>query len=206
MRADDVSMTVLGRPWSEDAAGRSRRVLTTILFTDIVDSTGRLQELGDRAWGRLLAAHHVLCRTLFERFGGLEIDDAGDGFFAAFPLATGAVTCARALHAAASELDLQLRSGVHTGECELVHGRLRGIAVHVGARTAALARPGEVLVTSTVYDLVQGSTLSFEERGLHRLRGLPGTRRLFVALPMRNAHALTGAPGRRAAVGVSRRP
>jgi class 3 adenylate cyclase len=200
-----MSVTTRNLHRSGHTVGNPQRVLTTVLFTDIVDSTRHLHELGDRAWGRLLSAHHALCRDLFERFDGLEIDDAGDGFLAAFSLATRALACARSLHAGAIELDLELRSGLHTGECELVDGRLRGIAVHVGARAASLARPGEVLVTSTVLDVVQGVSLSFEDRGVHRLRGLPGSRQLFAALPRTRPRHSIGASARRAAVGVSRR-
>ncbi len=159
----------------------SRRILTTVLVTDIVDSTGRLMEVGDRSWAQVLSVHHARFRDLLGRFDGREIDDAGDGFLAAFDLATKAVTCADALHRSVADLGLEVRSGLHTGECDLVDGRLRGVAVHVGARIAALAAPGEVLVSATVFDVVQGARLHFEDRGLRRLRGLSGARRVFAA-------------------------
>lgn len=205
MHARDVSVTARPQPWVENAAATRRRVLTTVLFTDIVGSTRRAHELGDSGWADLLAAHHSMCRRLFDRFGGLEIDDAGDGFLAAFALASMALSCARSLHLGVVNLGLELRSGLHTGECELVGGRLRGIAVHIGARIAALAEPGEVLVTATVIDVIQGVEAAFEDRGLHRLRGVPGERRLFGVRPT----AVPAAPRAlrsRSAVGVTRRP
>jgi len=205
MRARNVSLTARLQPWVEDAVATRRRVLTTVLFTDIVGSTSRAHELGDRGWADLLAAHHAMCRGLFDRFGGLEIDDAGDGFLAAFALASRALACARSLHLGVGELGLELRSGLHTGECELVGGRLRGICVHIGARIAALAEPGEVLVTATVIDVVQGVEVAFEDRGLHRLRGVPGERRLFGVRPSADRTA-TRALRSRSAVGVTRRP
>jgi class 3 adenylate cyclase len=169
------------RRWFEDLESFSRRVLTTVLFTDVVDSTGRVCELGDRRWTELLRTHHARFRDRLALFGGREVDAAGDGFLAAFDVPTRAVAFACAFHHGLVDLRLQVRTGVHTGECELEDGRLRGVAVHVGARLASLARPGEVLVSSTVRDVVAGSGLRFADRGLHELRGVPGQRRLYAA-------------------------
>ena len=151
-------------------APESDRVLATVLFTDIVGSTRRAAELGDRRWRDLLEAHNEAVRAQLERFRGQEVDTAGDGFLA---------TCA--IRDRVRGLGLELRAGVHTGECELANGKVRGIAVHTGARVAARAAPGEVLVSSTVKDLVAGSGIDFEERGEHELKGVPGTWRLYAA-------------------------
>jgi class 3 adenylate cyclase len=129
------------RRWFEDLEPFSRRVLTTVLFTDVVDSTGRLLELGDRTWTELLRSHQTRFRERLGRFGGREVDAAGDGFLAAFDVPTYAVAFACAFHDEVIELGLEVRTGVHTGECELEDGRLRGVAVHVGARLASIARP-----------------------------------------------------------------
>ena len=169
------------RRWFEDFESFSRRVLTTVLFTDVVDSTGRVCELGDRTWTALLRTHHTRFRDGLGLFGGREVDAAGDGFLAAFDVPTHAVAFACAFHEGVGDLGLEVRTGVHTGECELEDGRLRGVAVHVGARLAGLARPGEVLVSSTVRDVVAGGGLRFADRGQHELRGVPGRRRLFAA-------------------------
>lgn len=194
------------RRWFEDIESFSHRVLTTVLFTDVVDSTGRLLELGDRTWTRLLGRHHARFRATLDRFGGREVDAAGDGFLASFDIPTRALACACAFHDDAGELGLEVRTGVHTGECELEGERLRGVAVHVGARLAALARPGEVLVSATVRDLVSGGRLRFMDRGLHELRGVPGQRRLFAALWNEDeAHASLRPSEVRTAVGVSHR-
>jgi class 3 adenylate cyclase/pimeloyl-ACP methyl ester carboxylesterase len=158
-------------------------VLTTVLFTDIVGSTERAAELGDRAWRDLLHDHHVLVRRELARFRGQELDTAGDGFFATFDGPARAISCARSVVDALEELDLGVRVGVHTGECELEDGKVTGIAVNIGARVAAAAGPGEVLVSGTVKDLVAGSGLEFEERGLRELKGVPGEWRLYAALP-----------------------
>jgi class 3 adenylate cyclase len=194
------------RRWFQDLESFSRRVLTTVLFTDVVDSTGRLLELGDRAWTELLRSHHARFRERLGRFGGREVDAAGDGFLAAFDVPTCAVAFACSFHHEVVELGLEVRTGLHTGECELEDGRLRGIAVHVGARLASLARPGEVLVSATVRDVVAGAELRFVDRGLHELRGVPGKRRLFAALWNGDEASPAGGRGRtRAAVGVSHR-
>jgi pimeloyl-ACP methyl ester carboxylesterase len=156
------------------------RVLATVMFTDIVGSTERAVQLGDRAWRELLDAHHGVVRAHLGRFRGREIDTAGDGFFAAFDGPARAVRCARAVVDAVAELGLEVRAGVHTGECEVAGEALRGIAVHVGARVAARAAPGEVMVSNTVKDLVAGSGLAFDDRGEAELKGVPGTWRLYA--------------------------
>jgi class 3 adenylate cyclase len=157
------------------------RVLATVLFTDIVGSTERAAELGDRRWRDLLGAHDAAMRRELDRFRGREVDTAGDGFFATFDGPARAVRCAMSAGAAARELGVEIRAAIHTGECELDGAKVRGIAVHTGARIASLAGPGEVLVSHTVKDLVAGSGLEFEDRGVHELRGVPGTWRLYAA-------------------------
>jgi class 3 adenylate cyclase/pimeloyl-ACP methyl ester carboxylesterase len=156
--------------------GRSEaeRVLATILFTDIVGSTEKAVSLGDRAWQSLLARWETAFRRELTRFNGRELDTAGDGFFAAFDGPARAIRCAGAARDAARDLGLEIRSGLHSGECERHGAKLAGIAVHVGSRVSALAAPGEVLVSQTVKDLVAGSELEFEERGSHVLKGVPG--------------------------------
>jgi pimeloyl-ACP methyl ester carboxylesterase/class 3 adenylate cyclase len=156
------------------------RVLATVLFTDIAGSTARAVELGDRRWRELLEVHHAAVRRQLERFRGREVDMAGDGFLATFDGPARGVRCARAIVDAVREVGLDLRAGLHTGECELVNGGVRGIAVHTGARVAAQARPGEVLVSSTVKDLTAGSGIEFEDRGEHELKGVPGEWRLYA--------------------------
>ena len=156
------------------------RVLVTVLFTDIVGATERVATLGDRGWRELLTRHHSIVRKQLERFRGREIDTAGDGFLATFDGPARAVRAACAMRDAVRPLGIQIRAGLHTGECEVIGEKLGGIAVHTGARVAALASPDEVLVSSTVKDLVAGSGLRFQERGLHVLRGVPGEWRLFA--------------------------
>jgi class 3 adenylate cyclase len=156
------------------------RVLATILFTDIVGSTAKAAELGDARWRELLEQHHSVVRRQLARFQGREIDTAGDGFFATFDGPARAIRCATAISDTVSDLGLAVRAGLHTGECELVEGKIGGIAVHIGARVAANADPGEVLVSSTVRDLVAGSGLTFEDRGSAELKGVPGEWRLFA--------------------------
>lgn len=155
------------------------RVLSTVLFTDIVGSTGKAVELGDKAWREVVERHHGVVRGHLARFRGREIDTAGDGFFASFDGPARAVRCACAISEAVRELGLEVRAGLHTGEVELAEDRPRGIAVHIGARVAAQAAPGEVLVSSTVKDLVAGSGLEFEDRGTAELAGVPGEWRLY---------------------------
>jgi class 3 adenylate cyclase len=158
------------------------RVLATVLFTDLVGSTERAADLGDRRWRELLEAHHAAVRRELERFGGREIDTAGDGFLAAFDGPARAIRCASAVVAAVSALGLQMRAGVHTGECEVLGEKLAGQAVHVGARVAAQAGPGEVLISSTVRDLIAGSGIELEDRGLYALKGIEEERRLYAAV------------------------
>jgi class 3 adenylate cyclase len=154
------------------------RVLVTVLFSDIVGSSEKAAALGDRGWRELLQRHHELVRRQLESFRGQDVDTAGDGFFASFDGPARAIRCGCAIAAAMPEIGLEVRIGLHTGECELVDGKVAGIAVHTGARVAALAKPGEVLVSSTVKDLVAGSGLAFEDRGRHELKGIPGEWRL----------------------------
>jgi pimeloyl-ACP methyl ester carboxylesterase len=156
------------------------RLLATVLFTDIVGSTERASELGDRAWIRLLERHHDVIRRQLARFRGREMDTAGNGFLATFDGPARAIRCAGEIVAEVRELGLELRAGLHTGECEVVNGKIAGVAVHTGARVAAQAGPGEVLVSSTVKDLVAGSGLEFEDRGSHELKGVPGEWRLYA--------------------------
>lgn len=157
------------------------RVLATVMFTDIVGSTERAAQLGDQRWRDLLGAHHQAVRRELARFRGREIDTAGDGFFATFDGPARAVRCAQAITVSMQSLGLQVRAGLHTGECEIMGDKVAGIAVNIGARVAALAAAGEVLVSSTVKDLVAGSGLSFSERGSHSLKGIAGEWRLFAA-------------------------
>src|ERR671934_770155 len=153
-------------------APESDRVLATVLFTDLVESTKRAAELGDRRWRELLEAHNATVRSELARFRGREVDTAGDGFLATFDGPARAIRAACAIRDGVRRLGLELRAGLHTGECELADGQVRGIAVHTGARVAAEAGPGEVLVSSTVRDLVAGSGISFEERGERELKGV----------------------------------
>ena len=150
------------------------RVLATVLFTDIVGSTERAAALGDRKWRDVLGAYYAVVRRELKQFRGRELDTAGDGFFASFDGPARAVRCAQAISSGARLVGVDVRAGVHTGECEIVGEKLGGIAVHIGAHIAALAGGGEVLVSNTVKDLVVGSGLSFESRGQHVLKGVPG--------------------------------
>lgn len=168
--------------WETDARREPDRQLATLLFTDIVGSTTQLTKLGDAGWREVLERHHALVRSELARARGTEVDTAGDGFFAAFDGPARAVRCAKSIVDRMHELGLDVRSGLHTGECEIVDGKVSGIAVHTGARVAAHANPGEVLVSSTVKDLVAGSGLEFEDRGVHELKGIPGEWRLYAAL------------------------
>ena len=156
------------------------RVLATVLFTDIVDSTARAADLGDRRWRELLLRHHDIVRRELARFRGREIDTAGDGFFATFDGPARGIRCAVSLAAHVRELGLETRAGLHAGEIELMDGAAGGIAIHIGARVASAAGPGEVLVSSTVKDLVAGSGLAFADRGDHSLKGVPGRWRLYA--------------------------
>jgi class 3 adenylate cyclase len=171
----------LSENWAERAWEDTEqdRVLATVLFTDIVGSTAKAAELGDARWREMLSQHHALIRRLLVRFRGTELDTAGDGFFASFDGPARAIRCACAIAEEVKALGLEVRAGLHTGECELLDGKVGGIAVHIGARVAKEARPGEVLVSSTVKDLVAGSRLQFSDRGAAELKGVPGEWRLF---------------------------
>jgi class 3 adenylate cyclase len=155
-------------------------VLATLLFTDIVSSTELAARLGDATRREVLGRHHALVRRELVRFRGEEKDTAGDGFFATFDGPARAIRCAQAVVEGVRELGLEVRAGVHTGECELHDAKVAGIAVSIGARVTSAARGGEVLVSQTVKDLVAGSGLSFEPRGEHELRGVPGSWRLYA--------------------------
>jgi class 3 adenylate cyclase len=174
--ADEISAFAVSA-WGEP---EPETVLATVLFTDVVGSTAKAAELGDRAWAQLVERHHVLVRAQLDRFRGRELDTAGDGFFAVFDGPIRAIRCATAIEDSVRDLGLELRAGLHTGECEMVGEKLAGIAVSVGARVASQAQPGEVLVSSTVKDLVAGSALSFQDRGEHELKGVPGKWRLYA--------------------------
>jgi class 3 adenylate cyclase len=156
------------------------RVLATVLFTDIVGSTERAHELGDRRWRELVDRHHELVRRELTRFRGHEVDTAGDGFFATFDGPARAIRCARAIVDDVRGVGLEIRAGLHTGEVELAGDAVRGIAVHTGARVAAQAGAGEVLVSQTVKDLVAGSGIDFVERGSRELKGIPGEWQLYA--------------------------
>jgi pimeloyl-ACP methyl ester carboxylesterase len=170
--------------WESDVSAESEpdRALATVLFTDLVDATAKAVALGDRRWRELVQQHHGHIRRQLLRFRGREVDTAGDGFLASFDGPARAVRCAGAIVEAVRDLGLAVRVGLHTGECELVDGKVAGIAVHIGARVAQEARPNEVLVSSTVKDLVAGSGLRFEERGPVELKGVPGRWRLYAAV------------------------
>jgi class 3 adenylate cyclase len=153
---------------------RYDRVLATVLFTDIVGSTERAATIGDRDWRELLERHHRLLRAALERYGGREVHTAGDGFLATFDSPRRAIECARAAGDAIRSIGLEIRAGIHTGEVELSGAEVQGIAVHIGARIASLAGPGDVFVSSTVKDLVTGSGIEFDDRGTHALKGVTG--------------------------------
>ena len=172
---DEIQEFLTGVRGSPDAD----RILATVLFTDIVQSTQRAAELGDQRWRRVLDSHYALVRRALTRFRGREVKTTGDGFLASFDGPARAVRCAGAIIEGARQLDLEVRAGIHTGECEVRGDDLGGIAVHIGARVVALAGPGEVLVSSTVKDLVAGSGLEFEDRGRHALKGVPDEWRLY---------------------------
>src|SRR5262249_13988803 len=175
-------------PFLQEAAMREapepEKVLATILFSDIVGSTARAAELGDARWRELLAAHHGRVRARRARFRGVELGTAGGGFFARFPGPAGAIRCALAVRDAVGRVGVVLRVGLHAGECEVLDGKVAGIAVAIGARVSARAAAGEVLVSQTVKDLVAGSGIGFDDRGLAELKGVPGQWRLYsVASP-----------------------
>jgi len=170
-------------PFLQEAASREapepEKVLATVLFSDIVGSTARAAQLGDAGWRELLAAHHGRVRAQLARFRGVELDTAGDGFFARFDGPARAIRCALAIRDAVREIGIDVRLGLHAGECEVLDGKVAGIAVAIGARVSALAAAGEVLVSQTVKDLVAGSGIGFDDRGLAELKGVPGEWRLY---------------------------
>lgn len=170
---------VLG--WGKPAA-LGDRILTTLLFTDLVASTALAERLGDAPWKRLLAAHRDDVRNLLDRYRAVEVDTAGDGFFARFDSPGSAVRCAAGVVESATRLGLDVRAGVHSGEVEVVGRELRGVAVHLAARIMGAAAPGEVLVSGTTRDLVAGAGLEFQERGTFELKGISGTRTLYALL------------------------
>ena len=159
-----------------DSGGRS---LATVMFTDIVDSTARLQSIGDAAWRDLMAAHNARLREQLNVFRGREVKTTGDGLLAVFDSPTRAALCAIEIARSVRAIGLEIRAGLHTGEIELVGDDVRGIAVHAAARILALAGPGEVLVSATTAGLLEGSGLSLEDAGTHELKGLPGMRQVF---------------------------
>jgi class 3 adenylate cyclase len=158
------------------------RVLATVMFTDIVGSTKKAADQGDQRWGELVARHHAVVRTMLARYRGAEVDTAGDGFFATFDGPARAVRCAQEISAAVRPLGLEIRAGVHTGEVQMVDGKIAGIAVVIGARVGARAGASEVLVSQTVKDLVAGSGLTFEDAGEHELKGVPDRWHLYQAV------------------------
>ena len=158
-------------------------VLSTILFSDIVESTASLSRLGDQAWQRLLLEHNRRIRTELDRFRGREMGTTGDGFLALFDGAARAVRCARAMIRTVDELGISIRVGLHTGEVAIVGGQARGLAVHAASRVAALAGPGDVLVSATTRDLLDGSGLALVSRGEHELKGLVGARTIYAVDP-----------------------
>jgi class 3 adenylate cyclase len=173
---DEIQEFLTGNRASPDPDRR----LATVLFTDIVDSTARAVAVGDTRWRALLDEHDAIVRQELARFGGHEVDHTGDGFLATFDGPGRAISCARALHDALDRIGIAVRVGMHTGEVELRGERIGGLAVHIGARVAATGDGGDIVVSSTVKDLVAGSGLAFADRGEHELKGVPGTWRLFA--------------------------
>jgi len=156
------------------------RLLATVMFTDIVRSTELAAELGDRRWKQLLSRHHSYVRRALKRYGGREVDTAGDGFFATFDQPTRAIACARDLVDGLGRMGIEIRAGIHMGEVEVIGPKVGGIAVHIGSRVMSKAGPGEVLVSSTVRDLMSGSDIRFDDRGLQELKGVPAQWHLFA--------------------------
>jgi len=172
--------SVLAERRRDPRTPRSQRVLATVLFTDIVGSTQRAEELGDTRWSDVLAQHHALVRRQLDLFKGREVKTTGDGFLATFESPTRAIQCARAVCDTVKRLGLEIRAGIHTGECEVAEGDIAGLAVHVASRVQSAARPGEILISSTVRDLVASSGLRLSDRGVHELKGLEGKWQLFA--------------------------
>jgi class 3 adenylate cyclase len=181
--AEEIASALVERARRESSPVVPDSVLATLLFTDLTDSTTMAARMGDRAWGELLAAHHADVRRELARYRGVEIDSAGDGFFCRFDGPARAIGCAQAIVRHGSERGVIVRAGLHTGECELVGPKPAGIAVHIGARVLAAAEPGEILVSSTVKDLVAGSELTFTPRGEHQLKGVPDAWTLYRVNP-----------------------
>ena len=179
--ADDISDTIEEFLTGARGSAVADRVLATVLFTDIVGSTEKAASLGDRRWRALLDDHHAMVRGILTRFRGHEVKTTGDGFLATFDGPARGVRCARAIADEVRSLGIDIRAGLHTGECEIIGDDVGGIAVHIGARVAALAAAGEVLVSSTVKDLVAGSGLRFGSRGVTPLKGIPGEWQIFAA-------------------------
>jgi class 3 adenylate cyclase len=169
-----------GHSYGKSPEELGERVLATIVFSDICDSTAVLARIGDAAWTQVVRVHNERIRTVIDRFRGREIATLGDGFLALFDGAGKAVLAAAAMDSAIADLGIRVRAGVHTGEVAIVGGQARGVAVHAAARVAALAGPGEVLASGTTHDLLDGSGFSFESRGAHELRGLSGARPIFA--------------------------
>jgi class 3 adenylate cyclase/alpha-beta hydrolase superfamily lysophospholipase len=167
--ADEIEEFLTGRRIGSEAT----RIVATVMFTDVVGSTARAEALGDRAWSDLLRAHDSRLRAELHRFGGHEIDTAGDGFFASFASPTAAIRCAQAVHATVREIGVEVRIGLHIGECEVAGEKLRGVAVHIGSRVAGKAHAGEVVVSQTVKDIATGTGFVFEDVGEHELKGIP---------------------------------
>ena len=179
-----VSLSWSGiRSFAVPALALRERVLTTLLFTDIVASTDAAVRLGDERWQDLLATHNEAVRLMLDRFTGVEITTTGDGFLARFDNPAGAIRCADAVRAAMVGLGLEIRAAVHTGVVEMVGDDIRGVAIHVASRILALAQPGEILVSATTHELAEGSGLRFEDRGTHELRGITGPRAIYSLSP-----------------------
>jgi class 3 adenylate cyclase len=178
--AEGVAQLIDSSQRQKPAVREVKRILATLLFTDIVGSTEHARRLGDAGWRAALSQHHDAVRAQIARCEGIEVDTAGDGFFVRFDSPARALDCARAAREAVKRLGIDIRAGIHTGECELQGRSLTGMAVHVAARIQGLARPGDILVSSTVKDIVVGSGTRFEDHGQHALKGMPGEWRLFV--------------------------
>jgi class 3 adenylate cyclase len=169
-----------GHAYGKSPEDLGERVLATIVFSDICDSTATLERIGDTEWARVVREHNERIRTVIDRFRGRELANTGDGFLALFDGARKAVLAAAAMEPAVADLGIHVRTGLHTGEVAIVGGQARGVAVHAASRVAALAGPGEVLASGTTHDMLDGSDLSFESRGAHELKGLSGARPIFA--------------------------